>query len=125
MAALLAAGVERVIDVRHLPLTRKKDFSKNRLAATLGEAAITYDHRPRLGTPKPLRDAYHADGDFDAFAAAYEEHLATVGEAVAGLAATALDERVALLCSERDAGQCHRSLLARRLAPLGFEAVHL
>jgi len=40
IAALKAAGVERVIDVRAVPLSRKPGFSKNVLAAGLQEAGI-------------------------------------------------------------------------------------
>ncbi len=123
--ALQAAGVRRLVDVRALAVSRRKDFAKTRLAAALEAAGIDYDHRPRLGTPAAIREVYHASADFPAFSAAYEAHLATVGEAVAGLAATALDENVALMCLERDPAQCHRSVLAQRLAPLGFEITHL
>ncbi len=122
---LQAAGVQTVIDVRALALSRKPGFSKAGLKEALTAAGMAYEHRPRLGTPKLMRDAYRADGDFLAFSQAYEQYLGTVGEAVAGLAATALDERVALMCAEADPATCHRSVLAASLAPLGFEIVHL
>src|SRR4028119_55833 len=51
VAALRAAGVERVIDVRAVPLSRKPGFSKNVLAAGLAEAGIGYVHLKALGTP--------------------------------------------------------------------------
>ena len=57
LAALKAAGVERVIDVRALPLSRRPGFSKSSLAATLNDAGIEYVHLKALGTPKPGRDA--------------------------------------------------------------------
>ncbi|WP_339548507.1 uracil-DNA glycosylase family protein, partial [Pseudomonas sp. RA_35y_Pfl2_P32] len=40
LAALTGAGVERVIDVRALPLSRRPGFSKTSLAASLAEAGI-------------------------------------------------------------------------------------
>jgi uncharacterized protein (DUF488 family) len=40
LAALTRAGVERVIDVRALPLSRRPGFSKTSLAASLREAGI-------------------------------------------------------------------------------------
>ena len=41
LAALQQAGVERVIDVRAIPLSRKPGFSKNALKAGLDEAGST------------------------------------------------------------------------------------
>ena len=51
IAALSAAGVEQVIDVRAVPLSRKPGFSKNVLKAGLAEAGIGYVHLKALGTP--------------------------------------------------------------------------
>ena len=51
--ALKDAGVELVLDIRAAPVSRKKGFSKNQLAAHLTEAGIGYRHLRGLGTPKP------------------------------------------------------------------------
>ena len=51
LAALMDAGVERVIDVRALPLSRRPGFSKTPLKAALKEAGIDYVHLKALGTP--------------------------------------------------------------------------
>jgi len=42
--ALRAAGVERLVDVRELPLSRRKGFSKTALGDTLRDAGIEYIH---------------------------------------------------------------------------------
>jgi len=52
---LLGAGVERVVDVRELPLSRRRGFSKSPLAAALTSAGIRYEHVRALGNPKPNR----------------------------------------------------------------------
>ncbi|HEY0011664.1 MAG TPA: DUF488 domain-containing protein, partial [Allosphingosinicella sp.] len=57
IAALTGAGVERLIDVRAVPLSRKPGFSKNILAAGLREAGIDYVHLKALGTPPAGREA--------------------------------------------------------------------
>jgi len=44
LAALKAAGVERLIDVRALPLSRRPGFSKSPLRAALEEVGIKYVH---------------------------------------------------------------------------------
>ena len=57
VAALKEAGVEQLIDVRAVPLSRKPGFSKNVLAAGLREAGIDYVHLKALGTPPEGREA--------------------------------------------------------------------
>lgn len=51
IATLHAAGIERVIDVRALPLSRRPGFSKTALAAELRSNGIDYSHLKALGTP--------------------------------------------------------------------------
>jgi uncharacterized protein (DUF488 family) len=112
LAALGAAKVARVIDVRALPLSRRPGFSKSSLAASLKEAGIDYVHLKSLGTPKRGRDAAKK-GDVATLEAVYAEQLA-LPEAQAqaaimmGLAAVMPS---ALLCFERDPCHCHRTLL--------------
>src|SRR3954466_2864574 len=54
------AGVERVIDVRALPLSRRPGFSKSPLRAALEQAGIEYVHLKALGTPAEGRSAARA-----------------------------------------------------------------
>ena len=60
IAALKHAGVERVIDVRALPLSRRPGFSKTPLCGALDEAGIEYVHLKALGTPAEGRSAARA-----------------------------------------------------------------
>src|ERR1041385_1709025 len=64
VAALQKAGVERVIDVRALPLSRRPGFSKSPLKASLEESGIEYLHLKALGTPAEGRAAARA-GRYD------------------------------------------------------------
>jgi uncharacterized protein (DUF488 family) len=112
LAALKAAGVEQVIDVRALPLSRRPGFSKNILAASLKEAGIGYVHLKQLGTPKPGRDAAKK-GDVATLTRVYDEQL-ELPEAQAQAAQMrelAAEKPSALLCFERDPAHCHRTLL--------------
>lgn len=112
LAALTRARVERVIDVRALPLSRRPGFSKSSLAASLAEAGIDYVHLKALGTPKPGRDAAKR-GDVATLEAVYAEQLG-LPEAQAQAAAMldlAAEKPSALLCYERDPRHCHRTLL--------------
>ncbi|SFJ54893.1 Protein of unknown function, DUF488 [Sphingomonas sp. NFR04] len=112
LAALTKAGVQRVIDVRALPLSRRPGFSKSSLAASLREAGIDYVHLKQLGTPKRGRDAAKK-GDVATLREVYDVQLG-LPEAqaqVAQMHALAAEKPSALLCYERDPCHCHRTLL--------------
>lgn len=112
IAALTTAGVERVIDVRQLPLSRRPGFSKAPLKAALAEAGIDYVHLKALGTPKPGRDAAKK-GDRATLETVYAGQLG-LPEAQADAArmrALAMEKPSALLCFEREPAMCHRTLL--------------
>lgn len=117
LAALTQAGVRTLIDVRDAPVSRKKGFSKNELAAALRAAGIAYVHLRWLGNPKAGRDAGRA-GDIATYHRHYFARLATP-EAQAALseAARLTDTGGAcLMCFERDPTHCHRTLVANALA---------
>lgn len=112
LAALTAAGVERVIDVRALPLSRRPGFSKSTLAASLAEVGIGYVHLKALGTPKPGRDAAKR-GDRATLETVYagQLHLPEAQAQAAQMLELVAEKPSALLCFERDPALCHRSLL--------------
>ncbi len=118
IAALAGAGVERVIDVRAVPLSRKPGFSKNVLAAGLKEAGIDYVLLKALGTPPAGREAAHKHR-FAEMARIYAAQLETpeAGEAAARMIALAEEKPSALLCFERDPAHCHRTLLREAVLP--------
>lgn len=117
LAALKAAGVERVIDVRALPLSRRPGFSKTTLAASLAEVGIGYVHLKALGTPKAGRDAAKR-GDVATLEAVYAGQLALPEAQVqaAKMLDLAQEQPSALLCFERDPCHCHRTLLLAAVA---------
>lgn len=125
VAALQAAGVARVIDVRAVPMSRKPGFSKNVLAAGLAEAGIAYVHLRALGTPPAGREAARK-GQWDVMTRIYAEQLETpeAGAEAARMIALAEEKPSALLCFERDPAQCHRTPL-RESVMAEWEAVDL
>jgi len=117
IAALQAAGVERVIDVRAVPLSRRPGFSKNVLKNGLAEAGIDYVHLKALGTPPAGREAArkgrHAELE-RIYAGQLELPEAMV--AAAEMRELATERPSALLCYERNPAECHRSLLIEAVA---------
>ena len=118
LAALRSAGVERVIDVRALPLSRRPGFSKTPLKGALAEAGIDYVHLRALGTPAEGRAAARA-GQQERLESIYESQLDLPEAIVAAeeMKALAAERPSALLCFERDPAGCHRSLLWRAALP--------
>ena len=125
IAALQKAGVEQIIDVRAVPLSRKPGFSKNILATGLEEAGIDYVHLKALGTPAEGREAARK-GRFAEMERIYAEQLDTPEAAAqsAQMIALAEEKPSALLCFERDPSHCHRTPLRLAVLP-EWESVDL
>jgi uncharacterized protein (DUF488 family) len=125
IAALESAGVERVIDVRALPLSRRPGFSKSPLKAALEEAGIEYVHLKALGTPAEGRAAARAGRheDLERIYAGQLELPEAIGQS-AQMLDLAAERPSALLCMEREPAQCHRTLLLDAVAP-DADVVHL
>src|ERR1700752_2136195 len=127
ITTLTGAGVEVLVDVRLTPSSRKPGLSKKRLAMLLRAAGIDYLHLPQLGNPRDNRDAIRR-GD-EAAAARYRAVLGTPeGQAALGqLLRLATHRRVAVMCFEREAADCHRSMVADALVEAGapLRIVHL
>ncbi|HBQ34262.1 MAG TPA: hypothetical protein DD739_16610 [Ochrobactrum anthropi] len=119
-------GVQVLADVRALPLSRKKGFSKNALKDRLTEAGIEYHSYQALGDPKPGRDAARA-GRFDEFRKIYTAHIETEAakEKVQELSLTASKKVTCMLCFERDPKTCHRTIIAEKLVKYGVSSFDL
>ena|SRR5258708_948700 len=125
IAALRRAGVERVIDVRALPLSRRPGFSKSPLRAALEEVGIEYVHLKALGTPADGRAAARA-GRLEDLKRIYDGQLELPEAMVqsAEMLQLASEKPSALLCMEREPAQCHRTLLLNAAAP-DWQVIHL
>ena len=118
LGALASAGVERVIDVRAVPNSRRPGFSKTPLRNALAETGIDYVHLRALGTPAAGREAARK-GRHDDLKRIYAGQL-ELPEAIAQGAQMldlARDKPSALLCYERHPAGCHRTLLLAAVAP--------
>lgn len=126
VAALKEARVEVLADVRAVPISRKKGFSKNVLRSRLEADGIGYRHFVELGTPEKGRKAARA-GNRAEFSRITEAHLDGVEAkaALAELAELAGRRPTCLMCFERDPQECHRLLIASRLEANGMTVEHL
>src|SRR5690606_12187551 len=127
IAALKAAKIKTLVDVRDVANSRRAGFSKKSLAAALAEAGITYVHMKELGTPKAGREAARK-GDHETMHRIFEAKLVEPESqlALAETADIAARGRACLMCLEHDWRICHRSIVARRLTEeFGLKPVNL
>jgi uncharacterized protein (DUF488 family) len=116
VAELQAAGIERLIDVRFRPQSRRPGMSKTRLAELLADHRIAYEHRKALGTPPDIRWFFKhgraADG-----AQRFGEHVERTAAHELDALAAELEHgpRTALMCLEAEPAVCHRRVLTEAL----------
>jgi uncharacterized protein (DUF488 family) len=116
--ALRAARVERLVDVRERPQSRKAGFSRTALARGLADAGIEYRHVRELGCPKVIRDRYRSDDDWAGYTRDFLAYLETQPASVRQVAELATERPTALLCFEADPARCHRRYVAEAAAAL-------
>jgi uncharacterized protein (DUF488 family) len=127
VATLKLANIELVVDIRELPISRKKGFAKNALSSILEESGIGYEHLKGLGDPKNGREAARS-GRFNEFLKIFNSHMKTdVARADLDRAVFfATQKRTCLLCYERNFQLCHRYIVAEHLASItGKKIQHL
>jgi uncharacterized protein (DUF488 family) len=125
IATLKAVRICILADVRELPLSRKKGFSKTSLRERIEREGMEYVHLSALGDPKEGREAARA-GRFDQFRKIYNKHLAQPApqELLRQLAALVNERTTCLMCFERDPTECHRLIVASQL-PKSVRTIHL
>ena len=122
---LSARGIKLLVDVREVPTSRKPGFSKNSLINTMESHGMQYVHVRNLGSPKQTREELKRTGNLRSFFDSYGRHLALMKEDVESLARMAGEMPTAIMCLERDASECHRSIIGSRMRELGFEIIDL
>ncbi len=129
MAHLSHYGVDVVADVRKLPLSRKKGFSKTTLKEMLNNRSIEYFNFQGLGAPKEFRNELYESGNYDRF---FKKYLKIISDKQDLLEAIHMlinqGKNVSLLCFERNPQQCHRKVVADEIKKLdgnGLEIKHI
>lgn len=117
VSLLKAGGVQRLVDVRSTPWSRRHpQFGQKTLARSLADAGIAYLHEGAALGGKP-----EAGGSYDQLAAR-PEFKAALDRVIDG----ARDSVLCLMCAEKEPLDCHRTVLvSRRLAERGVNIEHL
>lgn len=123
-------GVQRLVDIRVNPHGQLSGFARQEdLPYFLRElaAGCEYVHLPGLAPTKEILKDYRADGDWPRYVARFEALMDERN--IPGALERAGFESAAccLLCSEATPEQCHRRLVAERLAAHwpNVEIIHL
>jgi uncharacterized protein (DUF488 family) len=122
---LKAHGVQRVVDVRTVPKSRRNpQFGQDALPGSLGQAGIGYTHMPALGGLRRARPDSPNLGWRNASFRGYADHMQTpqFAQALQEVIDLAGKERIALMCAEAVPWRCHRSLIADALLVRGIAA---
>lgn len=110
-------SIEMVVDVRRNPVSRKKGFSRSRLAEFLTSHGVEYAHMRELGVPTELRNKLRGgECDLAEYFARFREYLDGQDGSLKELAELASRKRCCLLCVEQRPEDCHRSVVVEMLA---------
>jgi len=135
---LRQADVRLLLDVRQRRGVRGPEYAwanSLRLQAALAKERVSYEHHPELAPTTELRHIQYAEDDrqgvgkrsrralADEYTRRYTTEILDHADLVPIVSALPSSGTAALLCVERDAQACHRSLIARRLAEQHHVAV--
>ena len=128
LALLKAHDIERLVDIRTIPQSRRHPhFGQASLARSLEAAGVGYTHMRELGgLRKPRADSINTAWRHSGFRG-YADHMQTPAftAAIAQLIAMGSRERVAIMCAEAVPWRCHRQLVADALVARGIEALEI
>jgi uncharacterized protein (DUF488 family) len=116
---LRANGVQRLVDIRLKPGGQLAGFAKkDDLPFFLRElaAGCKYTHLPELAPTKEILKAYRDGGGWDEYLPRFEALMDARGIPATLDRGMFEEEACCLLCSEATPEQCHRRLVAERLA---------
>jgi uncharacterized protein (DUF488 family) len=125
---LKAHGVQRVVDVRTVPKSRRNpQFGQDLLPASLGSAGIAYTHMPALGGLRRARADSPNTGWRNASFRGYADYMQTAqfAHGVEEVIRLSRTERIALMCAEAVPWRCHRSLIADALLARGIASADI
>ena len=72
ISQLKSHDISILVDVREIPISRKKGFSKTVFSEYLSQNGIEYIHLKKLGGPKNIRKELKQNKDYFSF---FEKHL--------------------------------------------------
>lgn len=125
---LRAHGVQRVVDVRTVPRSRRNpQFNRETLPGKLHNRRIHYTHLAALGGLRHARKDSQNTGWENASFRGFADYMQTpeFEEGLKKLIALGRREQAVLMCAEAVPWRCHRSLIADALTVRGIPVRHI
>ncbi len=122
LALLAAHGVQRLVDVRSIPKSRRvPQFNSDALAASLRKQGIDYLHMKSLGGLRHAKKDSVNLGWRNLSFRGYADYMASdeFRDALSHLLDLAREKRTAIMCAEAVPWRCHRSLIGDALLARG------
>jgi len=108
-------SIDCLLDVREIPLSRKRGFSKTALSERLNQENISYVHFRELGSPKPIREKLKANHDYSVFFKRFDKYINDKTETIENAYNYVKKNTCCLMCFEHLAATCHRKIVARKI----------
>ena len=128
VAMLLSFNIERVVDVRSYPGSRKfPQFNKEALEVSLPANNIQYIHLKKLGGRRKVNpESKNTSWRHVAFRG-YADYMEidSFAEGIKELIEIAQQQRTAYMCSEAVWWRCHRSMISDYLKADGWNVQHI
>jgi uncharacterized protein (DUF488 family) len=124
LSMLKAHGVDRLVDVRTIPKSRRvPQFNSEALATSLHEQGIDYVHLKSLGGLRHAKKDSVNTGWRNASFRGYADYMATddFRAGLERLLPLASEKRTAIMCAEAVPWRCHRSLIGDALLVRGVK----
>jgi uncharacterized protein (DUF488 family) len=111
---LLDEKINKLIDVREIAWSHKRDFCKIKLSDALANSKIDYRHIKELGNPRIIRKSGLTSKEI---LKKYKSYLKESESGIDSLRdvinlAIEREENICLTCFEREHKDCHRSIIA-------------
>jgi uncharacterized protein (DUF488 family) len=109
---LVQSGIQRLIDVRNNPVSRRYGFHKTTLGRLCGYLEIAYEHVPELGIASAERQEAGGEGRSEMFEGYATRTLREQSASVERVVRWVSEKPSVLVCVEADPTDCHRIRLA-------------
>ncbi|MDF2450275.1 MAG: hypothetical protein K0R26_2779 [Bacteroidota bacterium] len=125
---LQSFGIQRLVDIRRFPGSKKyPHFNKENLERALEDINISYAHLEDLGgRRKPHEQSKNTRWNNASFRG-YADYMETLQfkNAAKRLGQMAMDQPIAIMCSEAVWWRCHRSLVSDYMRASGWKIMHI
>lgn len=123
---LVEAGVQTLMDIRHMPLSMyRPEMSKNNLQRRVEAAGMHYLHSPECGVPKDIRAKALATGTRETIWDWYDANVVPLFFERNLHWFMNQDHPIAMMCMEHDPEECHRHRIFLALEKHGLRGFDL